>query len=104
MPMNRHFHGGPQWWPEGENWPPKGGRGQQDWARFGKRMFKGALMFLVFLVVVAALVGALIATAVAGVASTGRIGIVAVTLIVLVAGGLFLRTVVRRTWPEPKPR
>ena len=98
MPMNRHFRGGPQWWPEGENWPPKGGRGQQDWARFGKRMFKGALMFLGFVVVIAALIGALIATAVAGVASTGRLGIVAVTLMVLVAGGLFLRTVVRRTW------
>jgi two-component system sensor histidine kinase BaeS len=61
-------------------------------------MFKGALMFLGFVVVVAALIGALIASAVAGVASTGRIGIVAVTLIVLVAGGFFLRTMVRRTW------
>jgi two-component system sensor histidine kinase BaeS len=61
-------------------------------------MFKAGLMFLGFVVVVAALIGGLIATAVAGVASTGRPGIVAVTLLVLVAGGVFLRTIVRRTW------
>ncbi len=98
MPMNRRMPGGPQWWPEGEHWPPKSGRGYEAWSGFGRRMFKGVLMFIAFLAVVAALIGALIATAVTGVASTGRLGIVAVTLMVLVAGGLLLRTVVRRTW------
>jgi two-component system sensor histidine kinase BaeS len=61
-------------------------------------MFKGALFFMGFVAVVAALVGALIATAVAGLASSGRWGIVLTTLVVLVAGGWLLRTVVRRTW------
>jgi two-component system sensor histidine kinase BaeS len=61
-------------------------------------MFKGALLFLGLVVVVGALVGALVATAVAGVASTERLGIVAVTLAVLIAGSTFLRGVARRTW------
>jgi signal transduction histidine kinase len=61
-------------------------------------MFKIVLMFMGFVVVVAALIGALIATAVAGVASGGRLGIVLVTLVVLVAGGWLLRALVRRTW------
>ena len=97
MPMGNRF-GGPRWWPEGEHWPPRGGRGQQDWAGFGRRIFKGVLTFVIFLGLVAALIGALIATAVAGVASTGRLGVVLATLAVLVAGGWLLRTLVRRTW------
>jgi len=98
MPRGRQFRGGPQWWPEGEHWPPRAGRGQQDWAGFGRRIFKGLLGFVVFLALVAALVGALIATAVAGVASAGRPGIVAATLFLIVVGGWFLRGAVRRTW------
>ncbi|MDF1594867.1 MAG: ATP-binding protein [Acidimicrobiia bacterium] len=98
MPTGRQFRGGPQWWPEGEHWPPRAGRGQQDWAGFGRRIFKGVLAFVIFLALVAALFGALIATAVAGVASAGRPGIVAATLFVLVVGGWFLRALVRRTW------
>lgn len=98
MPMNKHFRGGPQWWPQGEHWPPRGGRGYEAWQGFGRRMFKGALLFMGFVVLVAALVGALISTAVAGVASAGRLGIVLATMVVLVAGGWFLRAVVRRTW------
>lgn len=98
MPRGRQFRGGPQWWPEGEHWPPRAGRGQQDWAGFGRRIFKGVLGFVIFLALVAALIGALIATAVAGVASAGRPGIVAATLLLLVVGGWFLRVVVRRTW------
>ncbi len=98
MPTPRHFQGGPPWWPEGEHWPPRGGRGQQDWARFGRRLFKGALLFVGFLALVAALIGALVATAVAGVASSGRFGVVLATMVVLVTGGWLLRTLVRRTW------
>ncbi|MDH3399227.1 MAG: HAMP domain-containing protein, partial [Acidimicrobiia bacterium] len=96
--MRRKFHGGPQWWPEGENWPPRGGRGYEAWAGFGRRVFMGALVFIGFLVVASALVGAVIATAVAGVASAGRLGVVLATLVVLVAVGLLLRMVARRTW------
>jgi two-component system sensor histidine kinase BaeS len=51
-----------------------------------------------FLVIAAALVGAVIATAVAGVASNGRLGTVLATLFVLVIGGGLLRRAVRRTW------
>ncbi|MDH3260529.1 MAG: ATP-binding protein [Acidimicrobiia bacterium] len=96
--MGRQFRSGPQWWPEGEHWPPRGGRGYEAWAGFGRRMFMGALVFIGFLVAVAVLIGALIATAVAGMASTGRVGVVLATLFVLVAGGWLLRMVVRRTW------
>lgn len=98
MPMSRRHHGGPQWWPEGENWPPKGGKGSEAWSGFGRRLFKFAMAFMFFLVVGAALVGAVIATAVAGVASGGRFAIVLATLFVLVAGSSLLRRVIRRTW------
>ena len=98
MPMRRGFQGGPQWWPEGEHWPPRGGRGSEAWAGFGRRIFKGAMVFIGFLMVTAALVGAVIATAVAGVASAGRLGVVLTTLLVLVLAGGLLRLVVRRTW------
>jgi len=98
MPMGSRFRGGPQWWPEGEHWPPRGGRGYEAWSGFGRRIFTGALVFVGSLVVVGALVGALLATAVAGVASTGRLGVILATLVVLVVGVVLLRTVVRRTW------
>jgi len=98
MPMSRRPHGGPQWWPEGENWPPKGGKGSEAWSGFGRRLFKFAMAFVFLLVVGAALVGAVIATAVAGVASGGRFAIVLATLLVLVAGSSLLRRVIRRTW------
>ncbi len=98
MPMGSQFRGGPQWWPEGEHWPPRGGRGQQDWAGFGRRIFKAVLAFVIFLGLVAALIGALIATAVVGVASAGRVGVILATLVVVVAGGWLLRGLVRRTW------
>lgn len=98
MPTGRHFRGGPQWWPEGEHWPPRGGRGYEAWSGFGRRMFAGALFFVGFLVTVGALIGAFIATAVAGVTAGGRVGIIAASVLVLLAGILALRRVVRRTW------
>ncbi len=98
MPMNRNFRGGPQWWPEGENWPPKGGKGYEAWAGFGRRIFIGAAFFIGFLVLGAALVGAVIATAVAGVTGGGQVGVVAATIVALVVGGTVLRAGVRRTW------
>jgi signal transduction histidine kinase len=61
-------------------------------------MFKGVLAFVIFLGLVAAMIGALIATAVAGVASAGRLGVVLATLVVLGCGIWLLRTVVQRTW------
>ncbi len=97
MPTHRPWGRGPQWWPEGEHWPPRGGRGQQDWARFGRRIFKAFLAFVFVLMVVAALVGATIATTVAGVAAGSRPATVAATLAVLIAGAVLLRTVARRT-------
>lgn len=98
MPTSRHGRRGPQWWPEDEHWPPRGGRGAQEWSGFGRRVFKGLVAFLFFLMVVAALVGAVIATTVAGVASGSRLATVAATLVVIVAAGILMRTVVRRTW------
>ena len=98
MPTNRHTPGGPQWWPEGENWPPRGGRGNEAWSGFGRRIFKVFLVFLTFLVVVAALIGALIAVSVAEVESSGRLGVVLATMGVLIAAIWLLRRAVRRTW------
>jgi len=56
------------------------------------------MFFVGVLVLVGALVGALVSTAVAGVASSRRVGVVLVTLLVLIVGGWLLRTMVRRTW------
>lgn len=98
MPTHRPWNRGPGWWPEGEHWPPRGSRGQQDWARFGRRLFKLFLGFLFVLMVVAALLGATIATAAAGVASGSRWAIVVTTLFVLAMVGVLLRTVGVRTW------
>lgn len=61
-------------------------------------MFKGVLAFVIFLGLVAAMIGALIATTVAGVASTGRLGVILATLAVLVGGVWLIRSLVRRTW------
>ena len=96
--MHKHFRGGPQWWPQDEHWPPQGGRGYEAWAGFGRRMFKGALLFMGFLMVVATLIGALIATAAGRVASGGQLGVVVATMAVLLIGGGILRTMVRRSW------
>jgi two-component system sensor histidine kinase BaeS len=98
MPTYRHTPGGPQWWPEGENWPPRGGRGNEAWSGFGRRIFKVFLVFLTLLVVVAALIGALIAVSVAEVESSGRLGVVLATMGVLIAAIWLLRRAVRRTW------
>ena len=98
MPMHRDFRGGPQWWPEGEHWPPRGGRGSETWATFGRRLFLGFALFLGALVVLAVTAGAVIATSIAGVASSNRVGVVIATVVLLVAVGWFLWFVVRRTW------
>jgi len=98
MPTGRRFRGGPPWWPDGEHWPPRGGRGYEAWSGFGRRIFVGAMFFVGVLVLIGALVGALVSTAVAGVASSQRVGVVVVTLFVLTVGGWLLRTMARRTW------
>jgi two-component system sensor histidine kinase BaeS len=89
---------GPHWWPEGERWPPRVGPGSEAWAGFGRRLFKGVIAFIALLILVGVLIGALVATAVAEVTSSERFGVVAATLLVLVAGGWFSRRAVRRTW------
>lgn len=95
MPTSRHSHS-PKWWPEGESWPPRpGGRGHQEWQRFGKRMFVAFIFFVAFMVAVASVIGWLIVTAVSGVASGNRIVIGVVTFIGAV---IILRGFSRRTF------
>ncbi len=96
--MRRGFHGGPQWWPEGEQWPPRRGRGYEEWSGFGRRIFAGFMVIVGLFFLIAALVGAVIATGVAGLADTERIGVVGGSVLVLIIGGLLLARAVRRTW------
>lgn len=102
MPMHRGFRGDPQWWPEGEHWPPRGGRGYETWATFGRRLFVGFALFLGGLVVLAVTAGAVIATSIAGVTSSNRVGVVLTTVILLAAVGWFIWFVARRTWRPVK--
>ena len=98
MPMNRRYRGGPHWWPEGEHWPPRSGRGYETWAGFGRRVFVGFGLFLGGVIIVAVLVGAIIATSLAGVTSSNRVGVVVATVGLLLLFGWMLWFVVRRTF------
>ena len=92
--MRRGFHGGPQWWPEGEQWPPRRGRGYEEWSGFGRRIFAGFMVIVGLFFLIAALVGAVIATGVAGLADTERIGVVGGSVLVLIIGCLLLGVLV----------
>lgn len=98
MPTGRRPHRDPQWWPEGEHWPPKGGQGYEAWAGFGRRLFKFGLVMVTLLVLGAALAGAVIATTVAGIESGNRAEAILITVLVLVIGGRLVRRIIRRTW------
>lgn len=97
--MRRGSHwGGPQWWPEGEHWPPSGGHGYEAWSSFGRKIFLGVALFVGSLLLIAGVVGALIAATVAGVTSSQVSVVVAATVAVLVIGIWLLFSVGRRTW------
>lgn len=96
--MRRGFHGGPQWWPEGEQWPPRRGRGYEQWSGLGRRMFAGFIAFVTIFFLASALVGAMIATGVAGLTGLARSGVVVGSLFVLALGGILVVRAFRRTW------
>lgn len=97
MPMRKGFHGGPQWWPEGEQWPPRRGPGYEQWSGLGRRIAFGFFIIVAMFFLGAALVGAIIATGLAGLADA-RAGVVVGSLVVLVLGIMVAARAVRRTW------
>lgn len=72
--------GPPPWWPEGESWPPRAGPGSEAWHGFGRRFVRGALLFLLVVVVVPLVAGVVLAVMIGGWES--------VALAVLVLAGL----------------
>ena len=81
-------HGGrPQWWPEGESWPPQQGPGSAAWAGFGRRFFRGALLFMLVVVIGPLVVGVVLAVTIGGWESVGLAVLVLIGLGVLFAGG-----------------
>ena len=96
--MRKGFHDGPQWWPEGEQWPPRRGPGYEQWSGFGRRIFVGFFAIVAMFFLGAALIGALIATGLAGLTELARTGVVVGSLVVLVLGGALVARAIRRTW------
>ena len=96
--MRKGFHGGPQWWPEGEQWPPRRGRGYEQWSGFGRRLFAGFIAIVAMFFLGAALVGAIIATGLAGLTALARTSVVVGSLAVLVLAAVLVSRAVRRTW------
>lgn len=97
MPIRRHGHG-PNWWPEGEQWPPRGGTGQQAWSRTGRKMFGAAIAFLTVITFVAVLVGAVIATVLSGTSSGTRWPTIVGTMLLVFVGLRIVKRGLRRTW------
>ncbi len=89
-PMRSGFgrHGGdrPQWWPENEAWPPRGGPGSEAWRGYGRRFVRGAVLFMLGVVIVPLIVGVLLAVTIGGWES--------VALAVVVLAGLAIVAVV----------
>lgn len=99
--MRKHdrWGGGPQWWPDGEHWPPRGGRGHEAWSTFGRKIFLGVTLFVGTLLLIAVVVGALIATRVAGISASGQVSFVVVATVAVLAIGIgFLFSIGRRTF------
>src|SRR5919204_5074873 len=74
-----HRHGGPPfrppWWPEGEPFPPHGGRAWPERrARFMRRIAAVAGLFFLLLIGASALVGALVSRALGGGRGAGVLG------------------------------
>lgn len=97
MPMRRHRYG-PNWWPEGEQWPPRGGPGHQAWSGAGRKMFAAAVVFMVFIATIAVLFGAVISTVVSGVSSGSKWPVVVGTVILVIIGLRVIGAAFRRSW------
>ena len=95
--MRRHRHG-PNWWPEGEQWPPPGGPGQQAWAGAGRKMLAAAIVFMIFIAVIAVLVGSVISTVVNGVSTGSRWPVFLGAGILVIIGLRVLGSIARRSW------
>lgn len=58
MPRHGRKSGfGPEWWPEGEQWPPCPGQGTQEWSGFGRTMARRALLFFGLAMLIPVLIG-----------------------------------------------
>ena len=85
---NRYWGAGhrgrcPDWWPEGEPWPPQTDDWSPPWGDAGRRVVRRTLVFLFLLVVVPLVVGTFLAVSIGGWASIGIAVVVGLTLIIL---------------------
>jgi len=74
----------PDWWPEGEPWPPQTDDWSPPWGNAGRRVVRRVLAFIFLLVIVPLVVGTVLAVSRGGWASIGIAGVVGLTLIILV--------------------
>ncbi|MEM9132149.1 MAG: HAMP domain-containing sensor histidine kinase [Actinomycetota bacterium] len=85
----------PHWWPENEQWPPKPGPGQEQWASSGKRFFRRAVTFVVVVLALPLVVAIALTIALGGWASVLAAVIGYLTLLIILAGAVRLML---RTW------
>lgn len=81
------FHS-PEWWPEGEQWPPAPSRGQTTWSGFGRAMARRALLLVVVVMFVPVLIGIVIGLGL-GSSETGWLTVGA-QVVAVVAGALLV--------------
>lgn len=79
--------GRPDWWPETESWPPRGGSGSEAWTRFGRRFFRGAVLFVLVVIVLPLVAGVVLAVTIGGWESVGLAVVVIAGLGLLFAFG-----------------
>ncbi len=91
------FHA-PEWWPEGETWPPRGGDGRDAWSGFGRTMVRRVATFFAVVLLVPIVFGALVGLAIGG-GSGGLMTVpevllivVATSLVLVLIGWLFFRS------------
>lgn len=85
----------PDWWPEGESWPPPTPEGARAWSGFGSRLARIALIWFGLVVALPLLIGVVLATSIGGWTSVAIALVSWVGLAVVVAIGLRL---VLRSW------
>lgn len=73
----------PDWWPEGERWPPQREFGSAAWADFGRVFFRRAATAAVGLIVLPLVVGVVLAVAIGGWESVGVAVVLGGSLIIL---------------------
>lgn len=76
----------PDWWPENEQWPPRSGPGQEQWAAQGRWFFRRAVAFLLLVLAVPLVVATLLTVVVGGWTSVLAALVGYLALIVILGG------------------